>query len=107
MSSRLQEILEDQFAEAKAKAGQKVVRKLNKGLRIEMSYLNNKVTLVITRDEKYPSLQEWETVLNLFPYPVPTVEPVWEQQGSRYCIFARFALERMVQMKFMFGDDNG
>ena len=104
MKSKLQEILEDMFAEAKAKAGQKVVRKLGRGLRIEMICVNSGATsaiwLAITRDDTFPSLKEWETVTNNFPYQVPKVEPASDRSGGRYSISARFALARTVQMKF-------
>jgi len=98
--NRLHEILEDQFAEAKAKAGQKVVRKLGRGLRIELVYLKSDVHLAITRDDKFPSLKEWETVMSHFPYTVQKVQPVPEQNGSRYRMSARFALQRAEQLKF-------
>lgn len=101
MKNRLQEILEDQLVEAKAKAGQKVVRKLGRGLRIELMCFKSDVHLAITRDDKFPSLKEWETVMKSFPCQVPKVEPTSDQSGSRYCISARFALERTVQMKFL------
>ncbi len=98
--TRLQEILEDQLAEAKAKAGQKIVRRLGRGLRIEMIYLNNNVYLILTRDDKFPSIQEWKTVTNHFPALVQNVEPTTEQNGSRYSMSARFALRRVEQLKF-------
>jgi len=100
MKNRLQEILEDQLVEAKAKAGQKVIRKLGRGLRIELTCVNGSVWLAITRDDKFPSLKEWEAVTNSFPSRVPTVEPTSDQSGRRYSISARFALERAVQLKF-------
>ena len=98
--TRLQEILEDQLVEAKGKAGQKVIRKLGRGLRIELICVNSNVWLAITRDDKFPSLKEWETVTNSFPCQVPKVETTSDQNGSRYSISARFALERAVQLKF-------
>src|SRR3990172_3955383 len=99
MKNKLQEILEDMFAEAKAKARQKVVRKLGRGLRIEIICVNSNVWLAITRDDTFPSLKEWETVTNNFPYQVPKVEPTSDRSGGRYSISARFALARTVQMK--------
>lgn len=101
MKSKLHEILEDQFAEAKAKAGQKIVRRLGRGLRIEMTCVNSSVWLAITRDGNFPSLKEWETVTNHFPYQVPKIEPTPDRSGSRYSMSARFALARTVQMKFL------
>ena len=69
--TRLAEILEDQLAEAKAKAGSIIVRRLYHGLRIELlcvhrtgdaAQVSNEVRLTLTRDDQYPSIQEWETV---------------------------------------------
>lgn len=98
--NRLHEILEDQFVEAKAKSGQKIVRKLGRGLRIELMCVKSDVHLEITRDDKFPSLQEWAAVTNAFPYTVPKVQPTPEQKGSRYSMSARFALQRAEQLKF-------
>ncbi len=98
--NRLHEIIEDQFAEAKAKAGQKIIRRLGRGLRIEMTYINRDVQLAITRDDKYPSLQEWATVTSHFPCSVQKVEPTPDQNGSRYTLSARLALARAEQLKF-------
>ena len=99
--TRLQEIVEDQLVEARAKGGQKVVRKLGRGLRIEMVCINGNVYLTLTRDDKFPSIQEWETVTRSFPYEVPKVDPIPSQNGSRFTITARFALKRAEQMKFL------
>jgi len=101
MKSKLHEILEDQFAEAKAKAGQKIVRRLGRGLRIEMTCVNGSVWLAVTRDDTFPSIKEWETVTSHFPYQVPKVEPTSDRSGGRFSISARFALARTMQMKFL------
>ena len=99
--TRLHEILEDQLAEAKAKAGTKIVRKLQQGLRVELLCVSNDVRLTITRDNTYPSIKEWETVLKFFPYPIlASVTPESKQEGSRYTLTARFASQRVMQMKF-------
>ena len=97
----LHEILEDQLAEAKAKAGTKIVRKLKQGLRVELLCMSNDVRLTITRDNTYPSMKEWETIVKFFPYPIPTsVQPEPKQEGSRCTLTARFASQRVAQMKF-------
>lgn len=52
-------------------------RKLKNGLHITLTCHAQGVTLKLARDSVYPSLKEWETVLNNFPYftgrpgPVP------------------------------------
>ena len=98
--SRLAKILEDQLAEAKAKAGSIIIRKLNHGLRIELMCVSSEVRLTLTRDDKYPSIQEWETVMKYFPFEVEKISPVGEQKGGRYIISARFANQRSIQAKF-------
>jgi hypothetical protein len=99
--TRLHEILEDQLAEARAKAGTKIIRKLQQGLRVELLYFGNDVRLTIARDNTYPSMKEWETIVKFFPYPIPnTIEPVSRQEGSRCTLTARFASQRVMQMKF-------
>lgn len=101
MSAKLAQILEDQYIEAKAKAGQTVVRKLSKGLRIEiLMQTTNEVRLTLTRDDTYPSPEEWKTVVRFFPFQVPNVIPNAERKGSRYLITARFASQRVMQLKF-------
>ena len=101
MSDKLSEIINDQLIEARAKAGQKIIRKLGRGLRIEMTCINSNVWLAVTRDDKFPSLQEWETVKSHFPYELPKAEPTSDREGSRYSIRARFALPRAAQLKLM------
>jgi len=95
--SKLSEILEDQLAEAKAKAGTIIIRKLYKGLRIEMTAISNEIRLTLTRDDQYPSMQEWDTVTKHFPYVVPKIMPNTEQKGSRFTISARFPNARTIQ----------
>ncbi len=99
--SKLTEILEDQLAEAKAKAGTKIIRKLGHGLRIELMQVSNEVQLTLTRDNQYPSMQEFVTVMAHFPYSVEKVTPIPEQKGSRYTVSARLIRsQRPMQMKF-------
>ena len=99
--SRLAKILEEQLAEAKKKAGTKIRRKLGKGLGIEILCISSDVQLTITRDDKFPAQQEWETVIKYFPYPIPSsTQPTTRQEGSRYLLTARFASQRVSQLKF-------
>ena len=98
--NKLAQILEDQLAEARAKAGSIIVRKLGKGLRIELMCVSNEIRLTLTRDDQYPSMQEWETVCKYFPFQVEKTAPIGEQKGSRYQISARFANQHTIQAKF-------
>lgn len=95
--SKLSQILEDQLAEAKQKAGSPIVRRLYSGLRIEILCVSNDVTLTLTRDNTYPSMSEWDTVLKHFPFVPPKIMPQTQQAGSRYTIYARFPSERTIQ----------
>lgn len=98
--SALSNILEDQLADARRRAGTKIVRRLKNGLRIEITHIYNTVMLCLTRDQTYPSLQEWETVLRHFPYRTPKTEPQRLQQGSRFTIYAELPTQREAQTKF-------
>ena len=96
--SKLTHILEDQLDEARREAGRKIVRKLKNGLRIEMTALNGVIYLTLTRDNQYPSLQEWETVIRHFPYYVPKTAPLSEQTGSRFTMFNRLPSENTLKL---------
>ena len=98
--SALAQILEDQLAEAKAKAGTKIVRRLAKGLRVELMAAHNEVTITLTRDEAFPSMQEWDTIIKYFPYDTPRILPTPIQQGGRYTITGKVPSQRMAQLKF-------
>ena len=98
--SKLAHILEGQLTEAINHAGAPIIRRLYSGLRIEIMVVSNDVKLTLTRDNTYPSLAEWDTVLKHFPYNVPKLLPENKQQGSRYTISARFPSERTMQQKF-------
>lgn len=50
-------------------------RKLKNGLFIVMTSHPGGVTLKLSRDNTYPSEQEWKTTLNNFPYFTGTVLP--------------------------------
>ena len=62
-------------------------RKLAKGLHLCVTAHSDGITLEISRDEKYPSAQEWKTVMRNFPYFVPGTSPVQTINADR-----RFAL---------------
>lgn len=98
--SKLTLLLEDQLAEARTNAGRKIVRRLPGGLRIEIECVSNDVRLTLTRDDTFPSIQEWLTLIDHFPYAVPKSMPEHKREGSRYTITARFPSERTIQTKF-------
>lgn len=97
--SRLSQILEDQLAIAQRNAGTRIIRRLKGGLRIELVTVSNEVRLTLARDDKYPSLQEWVTVMAHWPYPVMKVTAAPKRRGSRYTVSARLVPSTMM-MKF-------
>lgn len=101
--SKLNEILEDQHAEARKDPGRTIVRRLYRGLRVEMTAftlgLNTEVRLSITRDDVFPSDQEWKTVCNHLPFWAEQQNPQRVQRGSRYILTAM--LKPVNQVKFL------
>lgn len=100
MAGKLYQILEDQYTEAKTRAGQEVSRKLKNGLRIVIKYDAPHIILTLTRDTVYPSMDEWDTVVRHFPYTLEKRMPAAQQQGYRFTISARFPTQQFTQLKF-------
>jgi len=102
--SKLHDILEDQHISARADPGKTIVRRLYGGLRIEMTSftvgLNTEIRLGITRDDKYPSDQEWKTICDHLPFWSEQKNPerILSQQG-RYILTA--ILKPVNQIKFL------
>jgi len=94
------QILEDQLATARTNAGQKIIRKLKNGLRIEIVYINTVVYLTLTRDDQFPSMQEWDTVVKHLPFATPKLFPTTDQNGARHTLTARLPITAE-QQKFL------
>jgi len=71
----LTKILEQMLFDART-SGLPQIRKLKSGLFIKIIVYTTNVTVVLARDNTYPSLKEWKTVLDHFPYKVENGEPV-------------------------------
>jgi hypothetical protein len=86
-SIMLKEMLEQMYQDAfmQEKVSQK--RRLQRGLHISLTYHSQGTTLIISRDDKYPSAQEWKAVINAFPYYTSNNDPVQTIDSDR-----RFAL---------------
>jgi len=97
--NKLHKILEDQLTDARQSAGQKIIRKLKNGLRIEIVYINTVVYLTLTRDNQFPSLQEWDTVVRYLPFATPKLIPATDQNGPRHTLTARLPITAE-QIKF-------
>jgi hypothetical protein len=74
--SALNALLTTQYHDAMQRAQVTQRRKLKNGLHIDITAHANGITLKLARDEQYPSMSEWTTVLNHFPYFTGKVEPV-------------------------------
>ena len=98
--SKLHNILEDQLTAARQNAGQKIIRKLKNGLRIEIVYINTMVYLTLTRDNTFPSMQEWDTIIKYLPFATPKISPATDQNGPRRTLTARIPITAEQQKFF-------
>lgn len=99
--SKLSNLLEDMISLARAHAGVPMKRHLHEGLTIEVRAVSNEIRLTISREDKYPSMDEWRTIMNHFPYPVDRVtEPAAATEGSRYIMTARIPLNQSALWKY-------
>src|SRR5690242_18587796 len=96
----LAQLLEDELAEAKEKTGSAVSRRLKNGLHIVLVARENEVVVGIWRNNAFPSISEWDTVMKNFPYATPKVLPSPKQKGSRYMISAKVPSQGFMQLKF-------
>lgn len=85
MAGKLQQVLDQMYRMAYQRAAVPQKRKLKMGLHISLTSFPEGVTLIISRDETYPSPREFETVLKNFPYFTGAVHPVQviDQDGRR------------------------
>lgn len=61
-------------------------RTLKNKLTIELQPGNNNYTIILSRENVYPSSTEWNTVMIHFPYPI--IIPSYKQYdtGDKYCL---------------------
>lgn len=59
--------------QAEAKPGEPKRQPLARGLRVDVMVKDGRTFLQISRENKWPSIEEWNTVRRLFPRPVPNV----------------------------------
>jgi len=97
--SKLNEILEDQHTEARREQGRTIVRKLYRGLRVEMTCAVNDVVIAITRDDVFPSDLEWKTICEHLPFFSEKVQPFRVQQPGRFILTG--TLKPVNQVKFL------
>lgn len=77
MPSKLQSLLTQMLTDGQQRAQVPQKRKLQSGLHVTVTCHAKGVTLAIARDNVYPSVKEWETVLNHFPYFVGKPQPIY------------------------------
>lgn len=65
-NSKLTDILQEMLDEANRSAI--AVRKLKNGLTIGIQADTTSYTVILARDDVYPSAKEWETIFRRFPY---------------------------------------
>jgi hypothetical protein len=58
---------------ASARPGEPQRQPLARGLRVDVMVKDGRTFLQISRDNQWPSLQEWNIVRRYFPQPVPNV----------------------------------
>lgn len=102
-NTMLKKILEQMYQDAfmRDKVPQK--RRLPRGLHISLTCHSQGVTLIISRDDKYPSAQEWKAVINAFPYFTGSSNPAQIiDSDRRFALRAELPTRQKVaeQMKF-------
>lgn len=99
--SKLCNMLEDMIAAAKTKAGTPIRRQLHKGLRIEIVSVSTALRLTLVRENAYPSMDEWDTVVRHFPYPIQATYPLPRQEGNRHTLSARIPAPGVMELKYL------
>ena len=99
----LKKMLEQMYQDAHLRGQIPQKRRLQRGLHISLTCHLQGVTLIISRDDKYPSAQEWTTVINAFPYYTGKSDPVQIiDNDRRFALRAELPTRQKVaeQMKF-------
>lgn len=102
-NNMLKQMLEQMYQDAfmRDKVPQK--RRLQRGLYISLTCHSQGVTLIISRNDKYPSTQEWKAVINAFPYYTGNSDPVQIiDSDRRFALRAELPTRQKIaeQMKF-------
>lgn len=71
----LRELLDKMYQDAFMRANVPQKRKLNRGLHLTLTCHEKGVTLTLSRDSQTPSMGEWQTCLNNFPYFTGKIVP--------------------------------
>lgn len=103
MINKLQTILTQMLEDGQQRDKVPQKRKLSHGLHLCVTAHSQGVTLEISRDYKYPSAQEWKTVMLNFPYFVDGTNPVQTiNSDRRFALRAEIPNRRTVaeQLKF-------
>jgi hypothetical protein len=82
MSNILKSILAEMLDAAEKAPGEPVMRRLSRGLQVDIKVENGKTYLQISRSNQWPNDKEWEYVLKSWPYPV-MVQPTQTSDRTR------------------------
>ena len=69
----LDKTLDQLVSRAEAHPGEPQRQPLKRGLRVDVMIRNDRTYLQISREDKWPSTQEWQIVTRDFPQPVPNI----------------------------------
>ena len=99
MPSKLTPILEDLLADASQ--GKQARKKLTSGLIVELQVLGSSVKVILSRDGTPPSMTEWDTILQHFPYDIPRLQPSPTTHRGRPSITGTLPARTWQQAKFI------
>ena len=98
--SKLQILLDRMLEDARQHPQVPQKRKLQNGLHITVTVTANSVSISISRDETYPSENEWRAVCNHFPYYVGLPDPVkFVDSTRRYAMRANLPNRQQMALK--------
>ena len=86
----LKKMLIQLVKQATAHPGQPQRKPLERGLRVDVLIKDGRTYLQISRENKWPSPEEWRIVARDFPQPVPNVTPrrIFDSGAYRYFLKA-------------------
>ncbi len=85
----LAKTLDHLVRQAEAHPGEPKRQPLTRGLRVDVLVRDGRTFLQISREDKWPSTAEWQTVTRLFPRPVPNILPRRIHDSGTYRYFLK------------------
>lgn len=87
--------------DAEAHPGRAYRKPLPRGLRVDVMMQDGMTHMQISRDNTWPSHQEWTTVTREWPSPVPSVAPKRSFTNGRYFLMAKWATVDVKQTEML------